>query len=287
LKELIEGVCVFSFLFCCGLSWLWLLLWCGVWCGEVVSEVAGKWPCEATRPATRRPDRNKARPPAGFHLADLQSAMIHRKRKSHALILSFLLFNATNSFIHYHQTSQSNFSMSSLKNAINIADDSSENSVVDLTDDKPSKKPKIDINSNADMPHRNTELIPFHLYNTKQSMGSTQYASRPQAVKKYFRTLRETIGFDGCTSERKFHWLVACNFLFDVHYFLQQTLPDILAFNRVLIFYGEGVTAQGVAYWNDLLRGSGNTVEFIRLIPSDPPRSKTNPLDIKIPCECF
>jgi hypothetical protein len=177
--------------------------------------------------------------------------------------------------------------MSSLKNAINIADDSSENSVVDLTDDKPSKKPKIDSNSNAGTPHGNTNFIPFHLYNTKQSMRSAQYASRPQAVKKYFRTLRETIGFDGCMSERKFHWLVACNFLFDVHYFLQQTLPDILAFKRVVVFYGEGVTAQGVAYWNDLLRGSGNTVEFIRLIPSDPPRSKTNPLDIKIPCECF
>lgn len=35
--------------------------------------------------------------------------------------------------------------------------------------------------------------------------------------------------------------------------------------------------------WRQLLVGTGNTVEFIKCIPSDPPRSKTNPLPIKIP----
>jgi tyrosyl-DNA phosphodiesterase-1 len=117
-------------------------------------------------------------------------------------------------------------------------------------------------------------------------MGSAQYASRPQSIQKYFRTLRETIGFDGSTNERQFQWLVVANFLFDVHYFLEQTLPDVLAFKRVVVFYGEGVDAQGIAYWKGLLEGSGNTVDFVRLIPSDPPRSRTNPLDVKIPCEC-
>jgi hypothetical protein len=72
------------------------------------------------------------------------------------------------------------------------------------------------------------------------------------------------------------------NFLFDVHYFLEQTLPDVLAFKRVVVFYGEGVDAQGIAYWKGLLEGSGNTVDFVRLIPSDPPRSRTNPLDVML-----
>lgn len=174
--------------------------------------------------------------------------------------------------------------MSSLQNAINIDDD---DSVVDLTgDEKPTKKPKLDVSSlHATTSPGDDEFIPFYLYNTKQSMGSSQYAARPQSIQKYFKTLRETIGFDGCSSERKFQWLIACNFLFDVHYFLSATMPEILTFKRVVVFYGEGVDAQGIAYWNQLLQGSGNTVEFIRLLPSDPPRSRTNPLDMKIQCK--
>ena len=165
--------------------------------------------------------------------------------------------------------------MSSAQNAINIDDD---NSVVDLTDangEPLAKKTNVDTD----------EFIPLRLFNTKQSMGSAQYAPRPQVIKKYFQTLRETIGFEGSSNDRKFQWLIVANYLFDVHYFLQQTLPDILAFKRVIVFYGEGVDSRGITYWQELLSGSGNTVEFVRLVPSDPPKSKTNPLHFKIPCE--
>ena len=177
--------------------------------------------------------------------------------------------------------------MSSAQNPISIDDDDS-HSVVDLTDEKPAaKKTKFNDNvKHAAKPPKVNDVIPIRLFNTKQSMGSTQYTFRPPSIKKYFQTLRETIGFDGSSNERRFQWLIVANYLFDVHFFLQETLPDILSFKRVVVFYGEGVTAEGTAYWQSLLQGSGNTVEFVRIVPSDPPRSRTNPLDIKIQCKC-
>jgi hypothetical protein len=178
--------------------------------------------------------------------------------------------------------------MSSRESAIHIDDD--DDSVVDLTDDRPTKKQKPTTSSKESTDF----LIPFHLFDTKMSITSSQSATRHPSAKKFFRTLRETIGFDtpsgSSSKDKKFQWLVACNYCFDINYFLQETLPEILSFKRVVVFYGEAGAdngSDGKEYWEELLKGSGNTVEFVRLIPSDPPRSATNPLDMKIPCEYF
>ena len=148
-------------------------------------------------------------------------------------------------------------------------------------------------------------FVPFHLFETSSiltSASSTSHARRTDDVtKQYFRTLREIMGLpsSGATGnnkkppldQRKFQWLIVSNFLIDFTYFLEQTSPEILEFHRVVVFYGESADGdQGMDAWRESLASccgnDGNdvrTVEFIRLLPSDPPRSSFNPLPIKSP----
>ncbi|KAL7481428.1 hypothetical protein ACHAW6_007105 [Cyclotella cf. meneghiniana] len=189
--------------------------------------------------------------------------------------------------------------MSSLQNAIRIDDDEDEDdSVVDLTNGNHTQKLKHDesFSNSKKYPLKSCQsnaIIPFQLYDTKMSIASSRSAPRHESTKQYFRTLRQTIGFDfppgSSPKKREFQYLIICNYCIDIHYFLQETLPEILSFKRVVVFYGDAGLdngREGMDRWREMLRGSGNTVEFVRLVPSDPPRSTTNPLDIKIPCEC-
>eukprot|EP00804_Cyclotella_cryptica_P021741 CCRYP_012899-RA/>CCRYP_012899-RA protein AED:0.02 eAED:0.02 QI:303/1/1/1/1/1/2/90/665 len=185
--------------------------------------------------------------------------------------------------------------MSSLQSAIYIGSNDDDDSVVDLTDGERTKKAKHDASSSRKENSRpkscqSDAIIPFRLYDTKISISSSQSAPRPESTKRYFQTLRQTIGFDSppgtSPTEREFQWLVICNYCIDIHYFLRETLPEILSFKRVVVFYGDAGPDNGrggMDHWREMLRGSGNTVEFVRFVPSDPPRSVTNPLDMKIP----
>ncbi|KAL9190640.1 hypothetical protein ACHAXT_000346 [Thalassiosira profunda] len=122
-------------------------------------------------------------------------------------------------------------------------------------------------------------FVPFHLLATTSARAMR--GSDP--AKKHFRTMRQLVGLDSGTSRRG-QWLLIFNFLIDFSYLLEKLLPDVLSFHRVVVFYGEaGGTEHVMNQWRQLLAGSSNTVEFIRLVPSDPPRSRTNPLPIKIP----
>ncbi|KAL7526266.1 hypothetical protein ACHAXR_002762, partial [Thalassiosira sp. AJA248-18] len=123
---------------------------------------------------------------------------------------------------------------------------------------------------------------PFVLYATTTS--KTQIRTN-DAAKQHFWTLREIIGLDTAnkSKRRKFQWLIVFNFLIDFSYLLEKLRPDILKFHRVVVFYGNAGNPEAMDQWKQLLVGTGNTVEFIQLLPSDPPRSRTNPLAIKIP----
>jgi len=117
------------------------------------------------------------------------------------------------------------------------------------------------------------DLIPFHLFAT----SSSKRLSKEKL--KYFKTLRQVIGLD---VPRQLKWLVISNFALDFGYLLEETLPEILQFHRVVVFYSYCRNPDAMAKWKDLLRGSGNTVEFIQLDPSAPANSRTNPLPIQI-----
>ena len=119
------------------------------------------------------------------------------------------------------------------------------------------------------------DLVPFHLFAT----SSSKTLSR-QTRKKFFTSLRRIIGFD--VPNRELKWLVISNFSIDFGYLLDQILPDVLQFHRVVVFYHGGINESAVMKWRELLVGSGNTVDFVALSPSDPPNSRTNPLPVQI-----
>ena len=148
--------------------------------------------------------------------------------------------------------------------------------------------------------HTTPAFTPFHLYASSSSTAATPSMSMSHLQAndggksaKYFRTLRQMIGFDDDnnihstrTTKRKYQWLAIFNFLIDFSYLMDNLMPDILHFHRVIVFYGSDTDQEdesAMNRWRQLLVGTGNTVEFIKLIPSDPPRSRTNPLPIKIP----
>lgn len=139
-------------------------------------------------------------------------------------------------------------------------------------------------------------FTPFHLYASRSSVSSTANAIHFQTndggtSAKYFRTLRQMIGFDDdnqstIRNKKKYQWLAIFNFLIDFSYLFENLMPEIIRFHRVVVFYGTDTDQEDettMNRWRQLLVGTGNTVEFIKLIPSDPPRSKTNPLSMKIP----
>jgi hypothetical protein len=137
-------------------------------------------------------------------------------------------------------------------------------------------------------------FTPFYLYASRASTTTTSYSylqtNDGGKSTKYFRTLRQMIGFDNDDmtrrKKRKYQWLAIFNFLVDFSYLTKNLMPDLLQFHRIIVFYGTNTDQEDEANmnrWRQLIVGTDSTVEFISLIPSDPPRSKTNPLPIKIP----
>lgn len=111
--------------------------------------------------------------------------------------------------------------------------------------------------------------------------ATTTSRTLPSNVKQYFMPLREMIGLQ---PGRGHQWLIISNFLIDFSYLCEQTEGDLFQFQRVVVFYGSSGSNCGnvMQQWKQLLQGTGRTVEFIKLVPSDPPKSKTNPLSQKI-----
>lgn len=77
------------------------------------------------------------------------------------------------------------------------------------------------------------DVIPFHLFAT----SSSKKLSRK--TRKYFTSLRQIIGFD--VPNREMKWLIISNFSIDFGYLLDQILPDVLQFHRVVVFYHGGI----------------------------------------------
>lgn len=142
--------------------------------------------------------------------------------------------------------------------------------------------------------HKNEDdappVIPFHLFETTSAKSS----SISRQNRKYFQTLREAIGLD--VPNRQIQWLVISNYLIDFRY-IYEKIPDIVQIPRVVVFYGSFFAGvDNIQYrliqemimnnWKAAAELRGNTVEFIRLVPGDPPKSKTNPLPQKISYGC-
>mmetsp|Transcript_6269 Transcript_6269/g.14179 ORF Transcript_6269/g.14179 Transcript_6269/m.14179 type:complete len:655 (-) Transcript_6269:48-2012(-) len=118
-------------------------------------------------------------------------------------------------------------------------------------------------------------IIPFRLCETATSR--TLSASE----RRFFASMREMMGLK---SGRRYSWLIICNYLIDFSYLFQRASPELLQFQRVVVFYGtSGQACPAVMrQWERLLEGTGRTVAFVQLLPSDPPNSRANPLPVKI-----
>eukprot|EP00984_Skeletonema_dohrnii_P002483 scaffold862_cov76-Skeletonema_dohrnii-CCMP3373.AAC.1 len=156
---------------------------------------------------------------------------------------------------------------------------------------KPAAARKRTASKNNSADNDDSPVIPFHLFETTTVKSPSALS---QEKRKYFQTLREAIGLD--VPNRQIQWLIISNFLIDFRY-VYEKLPDIVQIPRVVVFYGsyfagmDNIHFQQVQQlimknWKDAAERNGNTVEFIRLVPGDPPRSKTNPLPVKITYGC-
>ena len=118
-------------------------------------------------------------------------------------------------------------------------------------------------------------IIPFRLCETATSR------SLPVSERRFFASMREMMGLK---SGRRYSWLIICNYLIDFSYLFQKASPEILEFQRVVVFYGTAGHAcpAVMRQWKRLLEGTGRTVDFVQLLPSDPPNSRANPLPVKI-----
>ncbi|KAL7494804.1 hypothetical protein ACHAWT_003432 [Skeletonema menzelii] len=142
-------------------------------------------------------------------------------------------------------------------------------------------------NSSVD---NNSPVIPFYLFETTSAKPPSAI---PNKNRKYFQTLREAIGLD--VPNRQIQWLIISNFLVDFRY-VYEKLPDVVQIPRVVVFYGsyfggmdfhQGLMQELIMKnWKAAAERNGNTVDFIRLVPGDPPKSKTNPLPVKITYGC-
>ena len=69
--------------------------------------------------------------------------------------------------------------------------------------------------------------------------------------------------------------------------------PGIYDFRRIVIIYGtcgssddDNDATDIMNGWKRALIGSDNTVEFVRVVPTDPPKTNTNPLRTKMRYGC-
>ena len=120
---------------------------------------------------------------------------------------------------------------------------------------------------------------------------------RPARLSRHCHTLREMMGLDGGSGVNvsmkepppgPMRWAVICNYMIDFD-FLLDYVPELLSLERALVFYGVDAGGSSPEPWRraadcdgDGGAGAGRT-EFVRLVPSDPPRSRTNPLPFRTP----
>ncbi len=129
--------------------------------------------------------------------------------------------------------------------------------------------------------------MPFYLYET--TTAKCAFSNNDNA-KQYFQTIRQMVGMDDDNGQRRsgrqYQFLFVFNFLVDISYLMEALSPEIFTFHRVVIFYGNVGPDSAMDVWKRRLSGSGKTVEFINLIPTDPPRTKTDPLPQKMRYGC-
>ena len=118
---------------------------------------------------------------------------------------------------------------------------------------------------------------PIKIYTTRlDEENGRAFKEDSVAYRSTHATLREMLGFDA-TEHREIRWFVASNFQIDFD-FMMQTVPELLSCPFSVFFYGRA-TSSPEPWRRACTQPDGKcTAHFVRLDPSAPPKSSTNPL---------
>lgn len=129
---------------------------------------------------------------------------------------------------------------------------------------------------------QNTPQVPIKLFATIQNEQIFHAAGdQSSPFRNCHTTLREMLGFGNVRDNVAIKWIVGCNYLVNFDY-LMETIPELLSCPRTVFFYGHAETSPE-SWQRACIRADGtSTADFVRLVPSDPPRTSTNPLPYSV-----
>jgi tyrosyl-DNA phosphodiesterase-1 len=124
--------------------------------------------------------------------------------------------------------------------------------------------------------------VPIKIFTTRMDEQNRR-AFGDESFRSTHATLREMLGFDNATEHRQMRWFIASNYLVDFDY-LMNTVPELLSCPYTVVFYGSAQGTSPEPWKLACTQPDGTcTAHFVRLDPTEPARSKANPLPIKIP----
>ena len=129
---------------------------------------------------------------------------------------------------------------------------------------------------------QNTPQVPIKLFATIQNEQVFNAAGdQSSPFRNCHTTLREMLGLDDMRHHLAMKWIVGCNYLVNFDYLI-ETIPEILSCPRTVFFYGHAETSPET--WQRVCTQADgtSTADFVRLVPSDPPRTSTNPLPFSV-----
>jgi hypothetical protein len=145
------------------------------------------------------------------------------------------------------------------------------------------------------MPNHHHNMVPIKIFRTKQmeqqqssssSSSSSSSTSKmdPFLLREYTTTLRELL----LDPTKTIRWLIISNYIIDFSLLLDE-VPELISIHLIVCFYGRAIDAGPLQQLQMAFRCNdddedGSTTRFhaICLKPSDPPRSRNNPLSQQV-----
>jgi hypothetical protein len=124
--------------------------------------------------------------------------------------------------------------------------------------------------------------VPIKLFATIQNeQFFNAVGDKTSPFRNCHATLREMLGVDDMRDHGAIKWIVGCNYLIDFDYLI-ETVPELLSCPRTVFFYGVAETSPET--WRRACTEAcgTSTTDFVQLVPSDPPGSRTNPLSCRV-----
>jgi hypothetical protein len=124
--------------------------------------------------------------------------------------------------------------------------------------------------------------VPIKLFATIQNEQIfNAVGGKSSPLRSCHANLREMLGVDDMRDHGAIKWIVSCNYLIDFDYLI-ETVPELLSCPLTVFFYGNAETSPENWRRACTQAGRSSTADFVQLVPSDPPMSRTNPLACRV-----